>query len=206
MAEIRARVDEIVDEIVADPDTAEALKPWFGQLCKRPCFHDQYLDAYNEPNTHLVDTDGKGVAEITETGLVANGQHYDLDCIIYASGFEVGIEHALRAGFDLAGRDGLKLSEKWDDGMTSLHVHGFPNAFIVGPAQGANMISNVAAERFATIRLVPPGIRTTRARSAPERASWARSGTPKGPSPILSSSKNGAPQATSKASPSNSQS
>ncbi len=142
MAEIRARVDAIV----ADPNTAEALKPWFRQLCKRPCFHDQYLDAFNEPSTHLIDTDGRGVERITETGVVVGGVDYPLDCLIYASGFEVGTEFTRRAGFDMVGRDGQKLSEHWADGMTSLHgihVNGFPNAFVVGPTQGANLISNI---------------------------------------------------------------
>ncbi|WCO68120.1 NAD(P)/FAD-dependent oxidoreductase [Iamia majanohamensis] len=142
MAEIRARVDAIVD----DPATAEALKPWYRQLCKRPCFHDEYLDAYNQPGTHLVDTDGRGVERIDETGVWVDGTHYELDCLIYASGFEVGTDHVRRTGFDLTGRDGVTLSERWADGMQSLHgihVHGFPNAFFVHPAQGANLISNV---------------------------------------------------------------
>jgi cation diffusion facilitator CzcD-associated flavoprotein CzcO len=143
MEEIRARVDEIV----ADPATAEALKPWYRQLCKRPCFHDEYLQAYNNPSTHLIDTDGKGVTEITPTGVVAGGRHYELDCLIFASGFEVGTTYARRSGFETTGRDGLTLTEHWkDDGMRSLHgrnVHAFPNLFIVGFAQAANLISNV---------------------------------------------------------------
>jgi len=142
MEEIRARVDAIV----TDPATAEALKPWYRQLCKRPCFHDEYLQAYNEPNTHLVDTDGKGVERIDETGAWVGGVHYALDCLIFASGFEVGTAFDRRAGFDPVGRDGLRLSEAWADGMQTLHglhVHGFPNLFIVGPAQGANLISNI---------------------------------------------------------------
>ncbi|MEM1335729.1 MAG: NAD(P)/FAD-dependent oxidoreductase, partial [Actinomycetota bacterium] len=124
MTEIRARVDEVID----DDATADALKPWYRQLCKRPCFHDEYLQSYNNPNVHLVDTDGKGVRLIDETGLWVGDDHYDLDCIIYASGFEVGTEHARRNGFDPVGRDGLRLSDHWEDGMRSmhgLHVHGF---------------------------------------------------------------------------------
>ena len=143
MEEIRARVDEIV----ADPSTAEALKPWYRQLCKRPCFHDEYLQAYNNPNTHLIDTDGQGVTEITPTGVVAGGQHYELDCLVFASGFEVGTSYARRSGFETTGRNGLTLTEHWEaDGMRSLHgrnVHGFPNLFIVGFSQAANLISNV---------------------------------------------------------------
>lgn len=142
MTEIRARVDEIV----GDPAVAAALKPWYRQLCKRPCFHDHYLDAFNHPSVRLIDTDGKGVEQITETGVVVGDVDYDLDCLIYASGFEVGTEQARRAGFDMVGRDGIALSKRWADGMQSLHgihVNGFPNAFIVGPTHGANLISNI---------------------------------------------------------------
>ena len=156
MAEIRARVDAVVQ----DPTTASSLKPWYRQLCKRPCFHDEYLDAYNHDNVHLVDTDGRGVERIDETGVFANGEHIDLDCLIYASGFEVGTDYARRAGFDMIGQGGRRLSEHWAEGMRSLHgihVHGFPNVFVVGPTQGANLISNVphnlveAASTIATI-------------------------------------------------------
>ena len=142
MAEIRARVDELI----ADPATAEALKPWYRQLCKRPCFHDEYLQSFNRPNVHLVDTDGKGVERIDATGLWANGEHYELDCIIFASGFEVGTDYARRSGYDTVGRDGLHLSEKWADGMRSyhgMHVHGFPNLFVISFQQAGNLISNV---------------------------------------------------------------
>ena len=142
MDEIRARCEEVVE----DPTTAEALKPWYRQLCKRPCFHDEYLQAYNEPGCHLVDTDGSGVERIDETGVWANGEHYDLDCIVLASGFEVSISH--KANYETVGRGGVKLSEYWEDGMQSLHgvhVHDFPNLFIIGLSQGANLISNITS-------------------------------------------------------------
>ena len=142
MEEIRSRIDSVV----ADPETAQGLKAWYRQLCKRPCFHDEYLDAFNEPSTTLVHTDGKGVERITETGVVALGVEYEVDCIIYASGFEVGTEYTSRTGYDLTGRDGVRLSSYWANGMRTkhgIHVHGFPNVFIVQPTQGANLISNV---------------------------------------------------------------
>lgn len=142
MNEIRARVDAIVK----DRATAEALKPWYRQLCKRPCFHDEYLQAFNRPNVHLVDTDGKGVERIDATGAWAAGKHHELDCLIFASGFEVGTDTARRAGFQTTGRDGRTLSEYWREGMRTLngiHVHGFPNLFVVGLTQGANLISNI---------------------------------------------------------------
>ena len=156
MTEIRQRVDSII----TDPATAESAKPWYRQLCKRPCFHDEYLDAYNHENTHLIDTDGKGVERIDETGVWANGQHYELDLLIYASGFEVGTELRRRAGYETHGRDDVTLSDAWGDGMVSLHgihVHGFPNMFIVGPTQGANLISNIPhnlTEAGATIAAI----------------------------------------------------
>ncbi len=142
MNEIRARVDAVV----ADPATADRLKAWYRQLCKRPCFHDEYLDTYNLPNVHLVDTDGQGVQRITPAGVVVAGTEYPVDCIIYASGFEVGTEPTRRAGFDMTGRDGVRLSEHWSDGMRTMHgihVHGFPNAFFVQLGQGANFLPNV---------------------------------------------------------------
>ena len=142
MSEIRDRVDAIVE----DAETAQKLKAWYRQLCKRPCFHDEYLQAFNEPNTHLVDTDGKGVERITENGVVVAGVEYEVDCIIYGSGFEVGTPFTRRAGYDMTGRDGVKLSEAWAGGMRTkhgIHVHGFPNVFIVQISQGANLVSNV---------------------------------------------------------------
>ncbi|MEM1332200.1 MAG: NAD(P)/FAD-dependent oxidoreductase, partial [Actinomycetota bacterium] len=156
MTEIRARVDEII----GDPETAAALKPWYRQLCKRPCFHDEYLQTFNLPAVELVDTDGRGVERIDEHGVWVDGVHHELDVLIHASGFEVGTETARRAGFETTGRDGRTLTDAWADGMRSLHgihVHGFPNLYVVGPAQGANLISNVPhnlVERARTITAI----------------------------------------------------
>ncbi len=134
MEQIRSRVDDLV----SDPAVAEALKPWYRQFCKRPCFHDDYLQAFNRPNVTLVDTQGRGVEKITENAVIANGTAFELDCLIYATGFEVGTDYTRRSGYDLKGRDGLSLSEKWSGGMRTLHgimTRGFPNVFIMGPAQ-----------------------------------------------------------------------
>ena len=153
MNEIRARVDDVV----RDPAVAEALKPWYRQLCKRPCFHDEYLQAFNEPGVHLVDTDGKGVQRITADGVLAAGREHPVDLIIYASGFEVGTEFTRRAGYEITGRDGVRISEHWAQGMRTLHgvhVHGFPNMFIVQPTQGANLISNVPSNLTDAARTI----------------------------------------------------
>jgi cation diffusion facilitator CzcD-associated flavoprotein CzcO len=127
-----------VDSIVGDPVTAESLKPYYRQFCKRPCFHDEYLQTFNRPNVTLVDTNGKGVEAVTPRGIVANGVEYEVDCIIYATGFEVGTEYTRRAGYELYGRDGITLTDAWSDGvrtMHGLHARGFPNCFIMGPQQ-----------------------------------------------------------------------
>jgi cyclohexanone monooxygenase len=156
MEEIRDRVDAVV----ADPRTAQKLKAWYRRFCKRPCFHDEYLQAYNRPNTHLIDTDGKGVTRITRSGVVAAGREYEVDCIVYASGFEVGTPFTPRAGYDMTGRNGVTLSSYWAAGMRTLHgihVHGFPNAFVTQGVQGANMLFNYPhdlAESAKTITLI----------------------------------------------------
>ena len=136
-----AKMDEIrgrVDALVTDPATAEALKPWYGYYCKRPCFHDEYLQAFNRANVALVDTRGRGVERITATGAVVDGVEYSLDCLIFATGFEVGTEYGRRTGFEVVGRDGVTLTDKWADGVRTLHglhVSGFPNCFIESIAQ-----------------------------------------------------------------------
>jgi cyclohexanone monooxygenase len=135
MEQIRSRVDEIVE----DPDAAAALKPWYRQFCKRPCFHDEYLQAFNRPTVTLVDTDGKGVERITRHGVVAGGVEYEVDCLIFATGFEVGTDYTRRAGYEVTGVDGMTLSKYWANGMRTMfgmHVHGFPNLFILSHVQG----------------------------------------------------------------------
>jgi cation diffusion facilitator CzcD-associated flavoprotein CzcO len=135
MEQIRTRVDSVI----ADRATAESLKPWYRQFCKRPCFHDQYLQAFNRPGVHLVDTDGAGVDEVRPTGVVVAGREYELDTLIFATGFEVGTDYTRRAGYDIRGSQGVGLSDYWSGGMRSIHgmhVHGFPNMFVLGHTQG----------------------------------------------------------------------
>ena len=190
MEQIRARVDRIVK----DKKTAESLKPYYNQFCKRPCFHDevsasflpghvstyylsnflfrlitilmsrspvskllpcmirllfaptlanmdlQYLDTFNIPTVKLVDTQGKGVDAITEKGVVVNDEEYELDCIIYATGFELATDWTHRAGIEIWGRDGLTITEKWKTGASTLHgwaTRSFPNCFFVSIVQAA---------------------------------------------------------------------
>jgi cation diffusion facilitator CzcD-associated flavoprotein CzcO len=135
METIRRRIDEIVE----DPETARKLKPYWGKHCKRVCFHDDYLPAFNQPNVHLVDTDGRGVDAVTARGPVVDGVEYPVDLLIYASGFEVRTELHHRLGFDPVGRDGVPLSERWAEGAHTLHgvlASGFPNMLLIGLVQG----------------------------------------------------------------------
>ncbi|MEQ1887890.1 MAG: NAD(P)/FAD-dependent oxidoreductase [Alphaproteobacteria bacterium] len=134
MEEVRARAATIVK----DQATAEALKPYYRQFCKRPTFDDKYLNTYNLPGVTLVDTQGKGVDGMTEKGVIANGVEYEVDCVIFATGFEVGTNYTKRSGYDIIGRDGLKLGEKWSEGLSTYHgfyTHGFPNCFFMGFTQ-----------------------------------------------------------------------
>jgi cyclohexanone monooxygenase len=136
MEKIRSRADSIVE----DQETAEALKPYYRQFCKRPCFHDEYLPTYNRPNVHLIDTDGRGVDEFTEKGVMFDGKEYEVDCIIFATGFEVGTDYSRRAGYSIIGVNGVSVSEKWSNGLSTyhgMHSRGFPNCFFFGPAQSA---------------------------------------------------------------------
>jgi cation diffusion facilitator CzcD-associated flavoprotein CzcO len=134
------RVRQRIADVIKDPVTAELMMPWYSQSCKRPCFHDEYLPAFNRPNVHLVDTDGKGVNEINESGVIVNGVEYPVDLLIFASGFEVTTGYTHRLGFDPKGRDGVSLSEAWAEGPATLHgvlSNGFPNMFMISTVQGA---------------------------------------------------------------------
>ena len=134
MNQVRARVDATVN----DPATADALKPWYRQFCKRPTFNDDYLPTFNRDNVTLVDTMGRGVDAVTEKGLVVDGVEYEVDCIIFATGFEVGTAYTRRAGFEIIGRDGETLTSHWTAGLKTLHglySHGFPNIFHLGITQ-----------------------------------------------------------------------
>ncbi len=132
MNEIRGRVDATVSQTA----TADHLKPWYRQFCKRPTFNDEYLDTFNRENVHLVDvSETKGVERITAKGVVAGGTEYPVDCIIFATGFEITTDAHRRVDFDTIGRDGQSLYTHWKDGFRTLHglaSHGFPNWFTIG--------------------------------------------------------------------------
>jgi cyclohexanone monooxygenase len=141
MNKIRGRVADVIK----DPATAEALKPWYRWLCKRPCFHDDYLETFNRANVMLVDTQGRGVEQITRHGIVSGGSEYPVDCIVFATGFEAGISYTRLTGFELFGRDGLALSEHWRSGVRTFHgmtTDKFPNCFFMGGNQQTAAATN----------------------------------------------------------------
>jgi cyclohexanone monooxygenase len=144
MNEIRQRVDDTVE----DTDTAEALKPYYRQMCKRPTFNDEFLPCFNQDNVTLVDvSEAKGVERITKKGVIANGEEYEVDLIIYASGFEISSDFRRRLGIEINGRDGLSLFDCWGDGLKTLHgftSRGFPNWFYIGVSQNAFSVNMTA--------------------------------------------------------------
>jgi cyclohexanone monooxygenase len=198
MEEIRGRVAAVVE----DPTTAEALKPYYNQFCKRPLYSDEFLQTFNLPNVTLVDTDGRGVDRITSSGVQVGGTEYELDCLIYATGFNVGAPTYESGGFELTGRAGLPLAKKWADGVRSLHgiyASGFPNMFILGGIHQASVTINfthILGEQAAYVaqvvkRCLAGGIATmeirpeaedrwaaTMARKAVDRRQYERECTP----------------------------
>ncbi|KAI1400495.1 FAD/NAD(P)-binding domain-containing protein [Hypoxylon fuscum] len=144
-AENSAKVRARVAEIVKDKETAAKLTPWYPAWCKRPTFSDTYLQSFNQPNVHLVDTGGKGVDSMTPEGLVANGQEVPLDILVLSTGYlspgAKGLDPSLQAGVKLLGRGGQTLAEKWaPTGVATLHGYasnGFPNLFFPSPLQGS---------------------------------------------------------------------
>jgi len=137
MERLRRRIADLVD----DPGTAEALKPYYRFMCKRPTSSDEYLPSFNRPNVTLVDvSESQGVERLTRTGIVANGVEYEVDCVIFASGFEISTEISRRYAMEaIEGRDGVSLFDHWRDSYQTLHgitSRGFPNQFHTGFIQG----------------------------------------------------------------------
>ena len=176
MVQIRERIDGIVE----DPATAEALKPWFSLFCKRPCFHDEYLQSFNRDNVTLVDTAGRGVERITKSGLVVAGREYPVDCLIYATGFEVSTDFSRRSGFAVRGVNGVTLTDKWAGGMSTLHgMHsrGFPNCFVLSHSQSGmsanfpHMLSEQSKHLAHIVGVcLARGVRTVEATAEAEQA------------------------------------
>lgn len=184
--EIRARVDSIVK----DRKTAQSLKAWYSGWCKRPCFHDDYLPAFNQSNVQLIDTRGRGIESFTENGIVSNGIEYDADVVIFGTGFEpwTSGSPSQRAGFKIIGRHGLDMNDKWEKGIGTFHgllSRGFPNLFISGVNQTgvtvnyAHMVDVTASHAAqimgtATARTTPGKTRPVIEPTAEGEDAWAQ--------------------------------
>ncbi|KAL2204698.1 FAD/NAD(P)-binding domain-containing protein [Sarocladium strictum] len=147
MNAVRARIDAIVN----DKATAEKLKPWYNTFCKRPTFSDEYLHLFNQPNVHLVDTEGQGPSEVTKDGLIVGTEEVKVDVIVFSTGYQTtgprGGSPGGRLNIDIIGRNGLSMDGKWkSDGAATLHgfaTHDFPNLFFTGASQGTATGNNV---------------------------------------------------------------
>lgn len=150
------RIRKRVSEIVTDAAVAEKLKPWYPSWCKRPTFHDEYLQAFNQPGVKLVDTNGVGISAITEDGVVVGGEEHKVDVLVLSTGYRSLFvpSPAGRVNIDITGRDGISFNEKWESGVTTLHgiaSHSFPNLFWPGLVQaGGSPNFTTCVEIFAT--------------------------------------------------------
>jgi len=138
---VMERLRKRVEAIVKDKATAEALKPWYRFMCKRPLSNNDYYETFNRPNVKLIDVSAtQGLEAMTEKGFMARGVEYEIDCMIFASGFEVTSDLRRRWGIGtVAGRNGISIYDHWADGPRTLHgmtTHNFPNMFFTGYVQG----------------------------------------------------------------------
>ncbi len=137
-------VREKIRATVHDPAIAEMLCPDHTILCKRLCIDTGYFETFNRPNVTLVDIKNSPIQEVTENSVVVAGKHYDVDCLIYATGFDAMTGALLR--IDIRGRDGLPLSTKWSEGPKNylgLGISGFPNFFTVTGPGSPSVLSNM---------------------------------------------------------------
>ncbi|KAJ5946122.1 hypothetical protein N7454_002961 [Penicillium verhagenii] len=138
--EIQKEVRNRISDIVTNPETAESLSPYYYGWCKRPCFSDVFLQAFNQSNVSLVDTKGKGIDSINEQGIITNGASYELDAILFCTGYGLG-SAVDRSQISITGGGGQSLQKKWhENGIATLHgvmSCDFPNLFFTGPYQTA---------------------------------------------------------------------
>ncbi|WP_370225565.1 flavin-containing monooxygenase [Pararhodobacter marinus] len=138
---VRDRIHDTVD----DKAIAEKLKPrGYPIFARRPCLDTGYYETYNRPNVHLVDCLEDPIVEITETGIRTRSGDHQLDVLILATGYDA-LTGALLA-FEITGRDGAALKDKWRDGPRSLFgvlMQGFPNMFMTTGPNGPAALANI---------------------------------------------------------------
>lgn len=136
---------EKIGEVVDDPAIAEKLKPrGYPVFARRPCLDSSYYQTYNLPHVHLLDCLEDPIEEITEKGVRLRSGEVELDMLILATGYD-GLTGAMLA-FDVVGRDGQTVTDKWKDGARScmgLMIHGFPNLFMTTGPNGPSALANI---------------------------------------------------------------
>ncbi len=143
-AEFSEYIADRIRQRVDDPEVAEKLIPKdHGFGVQRVPLESHYFEAYNRDNVHLVDISENPIVRITRTGIQTRDAHYDLDLIVYATGFDAVTGAYDR--IDIQGVDGQRLAEKWrDEPATYLGtmVNGFPNLLMIAGPQSASASTN----------------------------------------------------------------
>ena len=137
---VRSKIREIVD----DPAVAELLSPHTLIGAKRLCLGTDYYETYNRPDVSLVDVGSTPISAITPTGVQVGDQTYDVDVIVFATGFDAMTGSLLAV--DIRGRDGLSLHEAWHAGPRTylgLEIPGFPNLFTVSGPGSPSVLTNM---------------------------------------------------------------
>lgn len=141
--EATAFIRSQISATVADPQVAAKLSPKHYLATKRNCLGTDYYETYNRDNVTLVDVKSEPIARMTETAVVCGDQHYELDCLVLATGFDAVTGSLVR--IDIRGREGLSLKDKWADGPKNylgLMVAGFPNFFVMTGAGSPAPLTN----------------------------------------------------------------
>uniref|UniRef100_UPI002610B0DF flavin-containing monooxygenase n=1 Tax=uncultured Chloroflexus sp. TaxID=214040 RepID=UPI002610B0DF len=138
---VRARIREIV----RDPTVAELLSPRdHAFFTKRPPLEHGYYEAFNRPNVTLIDLRSTPIEEIIPNGVRTSSTEYEVDSIIFATGFDAMTGALLK--MNISGRNGMTLNDKWAEGPRTylgLATHGFPNLFMITGPQSPSVLTNM---------------------------------------------------------------
>lgn len=134
-----------IRERVKDPEVAEQLIPrdQFAGT-RRLCIDTNYYETFNRPNVGLKNIAKNPIETVTKTGIQLKDGHEDLDCIVFATGYDA-MSGALLA-IDIQGIDGIKLKDQWEAGprtMMGLMIAGFPNMFTITGPGSPSVLSNM---------------------------------------------------------------
>src|SRR5579864_3162163 len=134
-----------IHDIVQDPDVADRLSPRdYPYGTKRPPIDTDYYETFNRDNVTLVDIREAPIVEITPTGLRTTDREYELDAIVFATGFDAMTGSLLR--IDVRGTGGRSLRDKWAQGPLTylgLQVAGFPNLFVITGPGSPSVLTNM---------------------------------------------------------------